>query len=519
MDSQEASVTEQSAAGAEQEPAGRQEQWRRVLPFAFVAVLAMASIALPPGPTSNADAFGSVGLFLLAALLLWLPISRTPGLFSVLVPVTYAFSVLLLTLAAGGSTSGIGIVILLPLVWAALYHRPWESAVVVVVIVAIEVITSLTPVVVPIAVIARRVVFWTAIGTLISVATHDLRSRVRAMLVSREEAHRRTVALERAAETLTAILQPDEVLEAAVRVAAEIVSPQGMAGRRAQYMRLSGDTITVVVEYDETGQHLPETYALSEHPILAEVFETRAATSARLDADRAGPLIASYLKKLDVTHGLYLPVIVFGELDGVLSVSLRGQRLPDELFELSKALMHVIELALTNANSHKLLEDLASTDELTGLPNRREFNRITEHRPGRFPFVILAMDLDGLKQVNDTMGHAAGDDLLRHVASVLQSSLRGGDVVARLGGDEFAAILFHASESDGRIVGERILKALTVPQIGSRPSLSIGIATGSTNADANEIRAAADEAMYRAKQRGGGCYELAPSPLVDLGAD
>jgi diguanylate cyclase (GGDEF)-like protein len=519
MDSHEASVTQQSAAAAEQELTARQEQWRRVLPFAFVAVLAVVSLALPPGPTSNADAFGSVGLFVLTAFLLWLPVSRSSGLFSVLVPVTYAFSVLLLILAAGGSNSGIGIVILLPLVWAALYHRPWESVVVVIVIVAIEVITSLTPIVVPVAVIARRVVFWTAIGSLISVAAHDLRSRVRVMFVSRDEAHRRAVALERAAETLTAILQPDDVLEAAVRIAAEIVSPHGMTGRRAQYMRLNGGTITVVVEYDETGQHLPETYALSEHPILAEVFQTRAATSARLDAERAGPLVASYIKKLDVTHGLYLPVIVFGELDGVLSVSLRGQQLPDDLFELSKALMHVIELALTNANSHKLLEDLASTDELTGLPNRREFNRITQHRPGRFSFVILAMDLDGLKQVNDTMGHAAGDLLLRHVAAVLQSSLRGGDVVARLGGDEFAAILFHADESDGRIVSERILKALAVPHGGSRPSLSIGIATGSAHADANEIRAAADDAMYRAKQRGGGCYELAPSPLVDLGAD
>jgi diguanylate cyclase (GGDEF)-like protein len=224
------------------------------------------------------------------------------------------------------------------------------------------------------------------------------------------------------------------------------------------------------------------------------------------------------LKKFDVTHGLYLPVMVFGELDGVLSVSLRGQQLPDELFEFSKALMHVIELALSNAKSHKSLEDLASTDELTGLPNRREFNRITQHRPGRFPFVILAMDLDGLKQVNDSQGHAAGDDLLRHVASALQGSLRGGDVVARLGGDEFAAILFQADENDGRIVSERILDALITPKNGTRPSLSIGVATGSALADANEVEAAADDAMYRAKQRGGGCYELAPSPLVDLGA-
>jgi diguanylate cyclase (GGDEF)-like protein len=505
--------------GAEQEAMGRQEQRRRVLPFAVVAGLALVSLALPPGPTSNADAFSAVGLLLLSALLLLLPVSRTPGVFSVLVPVSYSFSVLLLVLAAGGSTSGIGIIILLPLVWTALYHEPWESAVVVVVIVAIEVITSLTPVVVPAAVIARRVVFWTAIGALISVAAHDLRRRVQVMLASREEAHRRAVALEKAAETLTAILQPDEVLEAAVRVAAEIVSPDGMAGRRAQYMRLRGDTVTLVVEYDETGQHLPESYPLVEHPILAGVFETRTATTGHLDASQAGPLVASYIKKLDVTHGLYLPVVVFGEIDGVLSVSLRGKELPDELFEFSKALMHVIELALSNAKSHQLLEELASTDELTGLPNRREFNRLTQNRPGRFSFVILAMDLDGLKQVNDTYGHATGDELLRHVASVLQSSLRVGDVVARLGGDEFAAILFQADENDGRVVCERILAALAASPSETRPSLSIGIAPGAAHSDVLAVRASADDAMYRAKQRGGGCYELAAGPTVVLGAD
>src|SRR5271156_2467969 len=186
-----------------QSSVGRAEQWRRVLPFAIVAGLAVVSIALPPGPSSNAEALGSVGLLLLSALLMASPVSRTPGVFSVLVPVTYAFSVLLLVLAAGGSTSGIGIVILLPLVWTALYHQRWESAVVVVVIVAIEVILSVTPVVSPLAVIARRVVFWTAIGALISFATHDLRARVRGMLASREDARRRAVALERAAETLT----------------------------------------------------------------------------------------------------------------------------------------------------------------------------------------------------------------------------------------------------------------------------------------------------------------------------
>jgi diguanylate cyclase (GGDEF)-like protein len=171
-------------------------------------------------------------------------------------------------------------------------------------------------------------------------------------------------------------------------------------------------------------------------------------------------------------------------------VSLRGKELPDELFEFSRALMHVVELALSNAESHKLLDDLASTDELTGLPNRREFNRLTQNRPGRFSFVILAMDLDGLKQVNDTQGHAAGDELLRHVASVLQSSLRVGDVVVRLGGDEFAAILFQADENDGRVVCERILATLA-----ASPSPTCGPFAHRPTTPCTEPSSAAADAM------------------------
>jgi diguanylate cyclase (GGDEF)-like protein len=87
-----------------------------------------------------------------------------------------------------------------------------------------------------------------------------------------------------------------------------------------------------------------------------------------------------------------------------------------------------------------------------------------------------------------------------------------------LGGDEFAAILFQADESDGRIVCERILAALAESSGDARPSLSIGIATGASQSDVLEVRAAADDAMYRAKQRGGGCYELAPGPTLSLGA-
>lgn len=149
----------------------------RVGPFAAVAVVAEASLALPPGPTSAWPVLASVVLLAVTAAGFALPWSRLPDWMTVLVPLAYLSSVLALLLAAG-ATSGVGIVILIPLVWTALFQRRWESACVVAAIVAVEVVVSLTPTVAPGAVIVRRVLLWAALGVLISVATHGLRYRL-----------------------------------------------------------------------------------------------------------------------------------------------------------------------------------------------------------------------------------------------------------------------------------------------------------------------------------------------------
>ncbi len=152
--------------------------WARVAPFAVVAILAEASLALPSGHEPGGAVLASVLLLLAAAAGFLLPWSRLPRWTQMLVPLAYTGSVLALDLAAG-STSGVGIVILIPLVWTALFHRRWESVFVVAAVVTVEIIISLTPVAAPDAVIARRVVFWTSLAALISVAAHGLRERIR----------------------------------------------------------------------------------------------------------------------------------------------------------------------------------------------------------------------------------------------------------------------------------------------------------------------------------------------------
>ena len=146
-------------------------------------------------------------LLLAAPAAFLLPWPRLPAWATVFVPLLYTGSVLALILAAG-ATSGVGIVILIPLAWTALFHQRWESACVVAAIVAVEVIISLTPVAVPSPVIARRALLWALLGALISVATHGLRDRT-----GRSQAER---------ERLQDRLRELSVMEDRDRIAAEL---------------------------------------------------------------------------------------------------------------------------------------------------------------------------------------------------------------------------------------------------------------------------------------------------------
>jgi signal transduction histidine kinase len=150
----------------------------RVIPFAAVAVLAEASLALPPGSQSQPALIASVLLLLAPAAAFALPWRRLPRWMPVLVPLTYTGSALALILAAG-TTSGVGMVLLIPVLWTALFHHRWESGCVVAAILVVVAVISLTPVVDPDPVLARRVLLWAAVGVLISVAVHGLRDRIR----------------------------------------------------------------------------------------------------------------------------------------------------------------------------------------------------------------------------------------------------------------------------------------------------------------------------------------------------
>ncbi|HUZ22686.1 MAG TPA: hypothetical protein VMV07_02865 [Streptosporangiaceae bacterium] len=179
----------------------------RTVPFAVVVALAEASLALPPGWSSAAAAVVSLVLLLAVPAALALPWARMPSWTTVLVPLAYTGSVLALLLAAG-PTSGAGVVLLIPLVWTALFHRRWESACIVVAVVVVQVIVSLVPTAVADVVLVRRVLLWGALGALISIATHGLRDRI-------GRAQRERARLERRLRELT-------VLEDRERIAGDL---------------------------------------------------------------------------------------------------------------------------------------------------------------------------------------------------------------------------------------------------------------------------------------------------------
>jgi diguanylate cyclase (GGDEF)-like protein/PAS domain S-box-containing protein len=182
--------------------------------------------------------------------------------------------------------------------------------------------------------------------------------------------------------------------------------------------------------------------------------------------------------------------------------------------------------ALRMAGSQTDITEGKVADPLTHLPNRLYFidrleSAIESARQQDAPFAVLFVDLDQFKMVNDSLGHAAGDELLVDVAGRLRSSIRGGSrlgcpaqsVVARIGGDEFAILLGHIRhESDASIIATRILERLSEPfQLESRSmfvSASIGIALSSTGDTPEELLRNADTAMYRAKTNGKACSEF-----------
>ena len=216
------------------------------------------------------------------------------------------------------------------------------------------------------------------------------------------------------------------------------------------------------------------------------------------------------------TPGFLLPGAgAVGALAVLLVASLNGASMSAVALATGTLLVAGLRLALTLGSLRTLTEERqlqAVTDQLTGLGNRRRLDQVlsqffAEPRMGAATgLAFLYVDLDHFKEVNDSFGHAAGDDLLRQIGPRIRACLDERDLLLRIGGDELAVLLLGSGEAHGVSVAERVSAAIHEPfaleMVTVRIGASIGIALGEHAQEPTALMRCADLAMYRAKHSG-----------------
>ncbi len=259
--------------------------------------------------------------------------------------------------------------------------------------------------------------------------------------------------------------------------------------------------------------------------------EAQANGGAFHERESAAPVIANFLLESGTVGALSVPIVANGVAVGrvVASVTHNPERLQRDP-DLAGRLLALSGQAATAIGNARLLERIrhqALHDALTGLPNRvlildRVDSMLARGRRHHMPAAALFIDLDGFKDINDTLGHGAGDELLQAVAVRLATVLRDSDSIGRLGGDEFVVLVEGASLDAGpELVAERVLDILREPfeiegyhDTPITVSASIGIAAGDRSS-AGELLRDADIALYRAKADGKNRFVVFASEMRD----
>ena len=232
------------------------------------------------------------------------------------------------------------------------------------------------------------------------------------------------------------------------------------------------------------------------------------------------------LKELE-TEG-YIPILVMtAQPDHKLRALATGAKdfvtKPFDLIEVKARIRNMLEVRLLYKqleHSNHTLESLAMHDALTGLPNRRLLMdrlslAITHAHRSKHMMAVMYLDLDGFKQINDTLGHDAGDTLLRMVADRLVAAVRQEDTVARLGGDEFVIVLWELSHAESATkVVSKMVEAVSQPYSieGRDVNMTISVGVGIYplhGEDVETLMKSADLALYEAKRTGKNDYRIA----------
>lgn len=452
------------------------------MPFGAVAALGLVAVLLPPYERPW-WVVALAALVLVASALVFV-VSRRRGERSWLDPVPayllFPYAGLVNDAAGagtGGASSGMTVLILLPILWLAITGTPrqlWIAS-------GLSVATLVLPVVVigpPAYVLGdwRRAIMWGAVAVIIAPVlqriVRDLARQTRRARTASERVER----LFDDAPHGVAVLDPvGMIFRVNVSMAVLLgLEPTDMVGHRLGAFETPGE--------DRIQDHLGRLMFNGGDSLETEC----------LLRDSGGN---------DVHVALSSRVVADPELGSMVMVN---------VVDMSERRLYLDRLA-----------HLADHDVLTGLANRRRFDnelqrhldRCRRHGPAG---ALLLLDLDNFKQVNDSLGHNAGDELLVNIAGLLRRSIRGTDVVARLGGDEFAILLTDGDQAAAQRVAELVVErigahAATLDGVARRVTASVGVVTFVAAFEHSaDILALADMTMYDAKEAGRNQVALLP---------
>ena len=308
--------------------------------------------------------------------------------------------------------------------------------------------------------------------------------------------------------------------ESAVCTVVAQALPRIVGCRRAGIMLWDASSATLrsrgsVGHSDEALAMLTRTRMSAEE--VPELLSMLGDRSPRILDDRtSSPVVQNLLRGIGTRHVVAVPLISGGTFLGIATAGWGAEEatphLDDDVVARLTGVADQASTALEKARLLATVRHQATHDALTGLPNRVLFLERLEQAlddVGDAHLAVLFCDLDLFKQVNDTLGHAAGDELLRQVAARLRATVRPGDIVGRLSGDEFAIILPGlGAVEDAAGLAERITECFAEPFRLDGTDVRIGTSVGLSATRARAGRTAedllrkADAAMYRHKQRG-----------------
>jgi diguanylate cyclase (GGDEF)-like protein len=470
---------------------------RPALPVAGMLALAFATTVLQMAGTDwtlvGGAGAGAIALIAIARVVPW---QRMPLTALLALPVGCDAVVALLREAQGGSTSGYGALVILPVLFVGLLMRRRHVAAMTAATVALFAL--------PILIAGapqypqsgwRGVALWAVVCAVVGLGANRAMA---AQAAQTRVADQRARELDRVVAVQTAIATSRFSIDAVMQTVVD--EAQRLCGADAAVVEIpDGEELVYRAVAGTAARHLgmrlAAQTALSGAALRAQriLVCDDAQSDERVDRDAC--------MRVGARSMVVVPLLHDRRAAGVLKVysAERAAFGPDHVRTLAM-LGDIVGGALARGELIGRLQEQAETDALTGLPNRRAWYAKAEAALARarrhgHPVTVLLLDLDGFKEVNDRRGHAAGDRLLRGVASHWSAALRETDTLGRVGGDEFAALLEHADEEAAVEVVARLRTALVE---GER--FSAGAATWDGAETVDELVARADIGMYADKR-------------------